>query len=178
MGGSTSKGGNMSGSTGAPTTGTSTISGSLAFDTGSAAECASMQTANGTAAMKEVLSAASGVTNMDNIAATVTCGARRRLSDGRRLSGSKANVAYTITIPAGSSATAAGNAKSQLAAMTPAQWTSSIQSKMAAKGITVAVSNMVATAPTVTTTSNVSFAASMFSVGAAGIFAWLILALQ
>merc|ERR1712018_284246 len=100
--------------------GTSKVTGSLSFDTGSAQQCASMQTANGTAAMKDVLSAASGVTNLDNIAATVTCSARRRLSDGRQLAGSKANVAYTITIPPGSAAGAANAAKNSLTAMTTA----------------------------------------------------------
>merc|ERR1719384_1566423 len=128
--------------------------------------------------MKEVVRKASGQANSNNIAVTVTCSARRRLSDGRRLAGKKAAVAYTVTIPAGSSATAAATAKSKLDTMTNAQWSSSVQSEMALKSITVAVSNMVKTNPTMTTTSNVSFAASMFSVGAGSIFAWLILTLR
>merc|ERR1711879_681808 len=166
------------GTTGAPTTGVTTISGSLSFTTASAQQCADMQGTNGSLAMREVIQDASGVTDISNVAATTTCTTRRRLIDGRRLAGPKANVAYTVTIPAGSAATAAGTAKSKLTQMTAAQWTTSIQTKMQAKGITVAVSGLTAVDPTSTTTSNVSFAASMFSVGAAGIFAWLILALR
>merc|ERR1712062_35396 len=148
------------------------------FNTADAAQCAAMQTANGTLAMKEVIKEASGVTDTTNIAVTVTCGTRRRLSDGRRLTGSKATVAYTVSIPAGSAANAATTAEANLKAKTNANWSSFVTQKMSDKGITVVVSNMVKTDPTLTTTSNVSFAASMFSVGAAGIFAWLILALR
>merc|ERR1711978_299081 len=155
-----------------------TISGSFTFNTADAAQCAEMRTTNGTLAMKEVIKAASGVTDTTNIAVTVTCGTRRRLSDGRRLTGSKATVAYTVTIPTGSAANAAATAKAALEATTNANWSSYVTQKMSDKGITVVVSNMVKTDPTLTTTSNVSFAASMFSVGAAGIFAWLILALR
>ena len=167
-----------SNTTGAPTTGTTTITGSLTFNTGSAAECAAMQTSNGTLAMNEVIKNASGVTDTSNIAVTVNCGTRRRLSDGRRLSGSKATVAYTLTIPVGSAANAAATAEANLKATTDAQFTTYVTQEMAAKSITVAVSGMAKTDPTSSTTSNVSFAASMFSVGAAGIFAWLILALR
>merc|ERR1711884_688385 len=167
-----------SNTTGAPTTGTTTITGSLTFNTGSAAECAAMQTANGTAAMQEVIRKASGVADTSNIVVTVNCGTRRRLSDGRRLSGSKATVAYTLTIPVGSAANAAATAEANLKATTDAQFTTYVTQEMAAKSITVAVSGMAKTDPTSSTTSNVSFAASMFSVGAAGIFAWLILALR
>merc|ERR1712012_160647 len=107
-------------------------------------ECAAMQTANGTAAMKEVIKKATG--------------------------------AYTLTIPVGSAANAAATAEANLKATTNAQFTSYVTQEMAAKSITVAVSGMAKTDPTSSTTSNASFAASMFSVGAAGIFAWLILA--
>merc|ERR1712072_1448159 len=96
--------------------------------------------ANGTLAMKEVIKDASGVSSTDNCAATVTCSTRRRLSDGRRLAGPKASVAYTVTIPPGSPSTAAATATSKLQGMTTTQWTNSIQNQMSAKGITVAVS--------------------------------------
>merc|ERR550532_3458403 len=122
-----------SNTTGAPTTGVTTLTGTLTFTTGSATECANMQTANGTLAMKEVLKAASGVSSTNDVAATVTCTTRRRLSDGRRLAGPKANVAYTVTIPAGSSATAAASAQTSLQGMTATQWTPSIQNQMSAK---------------------------------------------
>merc|ERR1712073_2467 len=167
-----------SNTTGAPTTGVTTITGSLGFDLADAAQCALLQTPNGTAAMQQVISDASGWTNLADISVTVTCGTRRRLSDGRRLTGPKATAAYTITIPAGSAATAATNAKNALTAYTATQFTNAIVAQMLAKGHVVVVSAMVPVAPTSTTTSNVSFAASMFSVGAAGIFAWLILALR
>ena len=49
---------------------------------------------------------------------------------------------------------------------------------MALQGSTIVITQMTKTDPTLSTTSNVSFAASMFSVGAAGMFAWLILALR
>merc|ERR1719492_333803 len=137
-----------SNTTGAPTTQETTITGTLNFDTASATECANMKTPNGTAAMKEVIQSASGVSDVANVGVTITCSTPRRLSDGRRLTGSKAKVDYTVKIPVGSSATAATTAKNKLAQMTPTLWTNSIKSKMANKGITVTPSGLTATAPT------------------------------
>merc|ERR1719195_1573956 len=133
-----------SNTTGAPTTGTTVLSGTLTFTTASAAQCAEMQTTNGTLAMREVIKDASGVSSTDDCTAQVDCSTRRRLSDGRRLAGPKATVAYTVTIPPGSSATAVATVTSKLSGMTPTQWSNSIQTQMTAKGITVAVSGLTA----------------------------------
>ena len=53
------------------------------------------------------------------------------------------------------------------------QWQHNLVSNMAGKGVTVSVAGLTKTDLTVTTISNVSFAASMISVGAAGTCAWL-----
>ena len=108
----------------------------------------------------------------------MTCGTRRRLSDGRRRTGPKATVAYAATIPAGSAANAATSAHNNLSAYTVAQWTGQLIAQMALNGSPIAVTQLTKTDQTVSTTSNVSFAASMFSVGVAGIFAWMVLALR
>merc|ERR1712047_130464 len=98
-------------------------------------------------AMKAMLNSVTGMATT-NIAVTVTCSARRRLSDGRRLAGKKVGVAYTIDVPAGStvSATAVDNAG----------WTTKVTAALAAEQITVVVSKMVKTDPTVTTVHTVS----------------------
>merc|ERR1712113_507663 len=153
------------------------IKGTLTFDVASQQQCNDMAGTAGITGLKGMLSTASGGIAVANVAVTVTCTAKRRLSDGRRLTAYTAAVGYTITVPAGSTITAEA-AKNSLTAIDNAAWTTKITTAMSTAGITVNVSNMVKTDPTVTTVSDVSFAASIFSVGAAGVFAWMILALR
>merc|ERR1712113_619381 len=153
------------------------VKGTLTFDVTSQQQCNDMAGTNGITGLKSMLSTASGGIDVANVAVTVTCTAKRRLSDGRRLTAYTAAVAYVISVPAGSTITAEA-AKTNLVAIDNAGWTTRITNSMSQQGITVNVSNMVKTDPTVTTVSDVSFAASIFSVGAAGVFAWMILALR
>merc|ERR1711920_210468 len=152
------------------------VKGTLTFDVASQQQCNDMAGTAGINGLKSMLSTESGIA-VGNVAVTVTCTAKRRLSDGRRLTAYTAAVAYVISVPAGSTITAE-TAKTSLAAIDNAAWTTKITTAMSTAGITVNVSNMVKTDPTVTTVSDVSFAASIFSVGAAGVFAWMILALR
>ena len=119
---SNSTGGGGGNTTGGGTTAVSTLSGTLVFTTGSAAQCAALQNSSGQTALKESIKTASQVADTNNIAVTVGCGNRRRLSDGRRLTGPKATVNYILTIPAGSAANAATTAQNNLNAYTNAQW--------------------------------------------------------
>merc|ERR1712187_583439 len=153
------------------------IKGKLTFDVASQAQCNNLAGTAGVNGLKSMLSTASGGIATANVAVTVTCTAKRRLSDGRRLTAYTAAVAYVIPVPAGSTITAEA-AKTSLTAIDNAGWTTRITNSMSTAGITVNVTNMVKTDPTVTTVSDVSFAASIFSVGAAGVFAWMILALR
>merc|ERR1712113_1257571 len=148
----------------------------LTFDVASQQQCNDMAGTVGINGLKSMLSTESGIA-VANVAVTVTCTAKRRLSDGRRLTAYTAAVAYVISVPAGSTVTAEA-AKTSLTAIDNAAWTTKVTAAMSTAGITVNVSNMVKTDPTVTTVSDVSFAASIFSVGAAGVFAWMILALR
>merc|ERR1712061_148980 len=153
------------------------IKGKLTFDVASQAQCNNLAGTAGVNGLKSMLSTASGGIATANVAVTVTCTAKRRLSDGRRLTAYSAAVAYTITVPAGSAITAEA-AKTSLTAISASDWATKVTTAMTAAGITVNVTNMVKEDPTTTTSGGVSFAASMFSVGAAGIFAWMILALR
>merc|ERR1712107_684250 len=153
------------------------VKGTLTFDVASQQQCNDMAGTAGITGLKGMLSTASGGIATANVAVTVTCTAKRRLSDGRRLTAYSAAVAYTITVPAGSAITAEA-AKTSLTAISTSDWATKVTSAMAAAGITVNVTNMVKEDPTTTTSGGVSFAASMFSVGAAGVFAWMILALR
>merc|ERR1712113_1020389 len=152
------------------------VKGTLTFDVASQQQCNDMAGTAGINGLKSMLSTESGIA-VGNVAVPVTCTAKRRLSDGRRLTAYTAAVAYVISVPAGSTITAEA-AKTNLVAIDNAGWTTRITNSMSQQGITVNVSNMVKTDPTVTTVSDVSFAASIFSVGAAGVFAWMILALR
>merc|ERR1712113_670079 len=144
------------------------VKGTLTFDVASQQQCNDMAGTNGITGLKSMLSTASGGIATTNVAVTVTCTAKRRLSDGRRLTAYTAAVAYVISVPAGSTITAEA-AKTSLTAIDNAGWTTRITNSMSTAGITVNVTNMVKTDPTVTTVSDVSFAASIFSVGAAGV---------
>merc|ERR1712026_491328 len=132
------------------------IKGSLSFEVGSAAECANMQGTNGIKALKSMLKDVTGMATT-NIACTVTCSARRRLSDGRRLAGKKVGVAYTIDVPAGSTVSATA-VEADLKAVDNAAWTTKVTTALAAEKITVTVSKMAKTDPTVTTVHTVSSA--------------------
>jgi len=143
--------------TGTTTKGTAKqIKGSLSFEVGSAAECANMQGTNGIKALKSMLKDVTGMATT-NIACTVTCSARRRLSDGRRLAGKKVGVAYTIDVPAGSTVSATA-VEANLKAVDNAAWTTKVTTALAAEKITVTVSKMAKTDPTVTTVHTVSSA--------------------
>lgn len=143
--------------TGTTTKGTAKqIKGSLTFEVATAAECANMQGTNGIKALKAMLKDVTGMA-VTNIAVVVTCTARRRLSDGRRLAGNKVGVAYTIDVPAGSTVTAT-SVEANLKAVDNAAWTTKVQTALAAEKITVVVSKMAKTDPTVTTVHTVSSA--------------------
>merc|ERR1712113_399642 len=143
--------------TGTTTKGTAKqIKGSLAFEVATPAECANMQGTKGIKALKAMLKDVTGMATT-NIACTVTCSARRRLSDGRRLAGKKVGVAYTIDVPAGSTVSATA-VKDSLAAVDNAGWTTKVTTALAAEKITVTVSKMAKTDPTVTTVHTVSSA--------------------
>merc|ERR1712217_881797 len=148
----------------------------MGFDVASQQQCNDMAGTSGMNGLKTMLSTESGIA-VAHVAVTVTCTAKRRLSDGRRLTAYTAAVAYVISVPAGSTITAEA-AKTSLTAIDNAAWTTKVTAAMSGAGINVTVTNMVKTDPTVTTVSDVSFAASIFSVGAAGVFAWMILALR
>merc|ERR1712217_561367 len=88
--------------TGSTTKGTKKeTTGKLVFKVATKDECDKMAEKNGKDAIIKMLADESKI-DKANIAVTVACEAARRLSDGRRLSKYKADVGYTITVPAGS----------------------------------------------------------------------------
>merc|ERR1711879_603444 len=78
-------------------------------------------------------------------------------SDGRRLAGKKVGMGYTIDVPAGSTVLATA-VESNLKAVDNAAWTTKVTTALAAEKITVVVSKMAKTDPTVTTVHTVSSA--------------------
>merc|ERR1712113_1279815 len=112
------------------------VKGTLTFDVASQQQCNDMAGTNGITGLKSMLSTASGCIATTNVAVTVTCTAKRRLSDGRRLTAYTAAVAYVISVPAGSTITAE-SAKTSLAAIDNAAWTTRITTAMSTAGITV-----------------------------------------
>merc|ERR1711920_47538 len=101
------------------------VKGTLTFDVTSQQQCNDMAGTNGITGLKSMLSTASGGIDVANVAVTVTCTAKRRLSDGRRLTAYTAAVAYVISVPAGSTTTAEA-AKTNLVAIDNAAWTTKV----------------------------------------------------
>merc|ERR1712151_465931 len=145
--------------TGSTTKGTKKeIAGKLVFKVATKDECDNMATQNGKDAIIKMLAADSKI-DKSNIIVTVACAAARRLSDGRRLSKYKADVGYTITVPAGS-AVAATSVETTMKSFDNAAWSTKLTQALAnaATPITVTISDMTKTDPTTKTIHDVSSA--------------------
>jgi len=137
------------------------ITGTLKATVGTQAQCDKMKTTDGVDAIKTMLAdSTGGAVKKDKVAATVTCGSRRRLSDGRRMATVTATIAYTME----TANKALGDAaKASLTAVTNDSWKTKLQAALVAKGITgVTVSGVAATAPTSTSVHEVSSATGAF----------------
>merc|ERR1712113_418135 len=132
------------------------ITGKLVFKVATKDECDKMAEKNGKDAIIKMLADESKI-DKANIAVTVACEAARRLSDGRRLSKYKADVGYTITVPAGSPV-AASAVETTLKSFDIKAWTTKMTEALKAASITVTITDMTKTDPSTKTIHDVSAA--------------------
>merc|ERR1712066_157929 len=140
------------------------VSGSLSLTLANKTQCDDLASTSGKTAMQKMLRSKGGISStfaLSNIGITVTRTAnRRRLSvEGRRLSAYTGKVDYVITVPVGSTFTAAA-LTTTLTAVTASEWKTAVQTFAAAEGKSVAPTAVVATAPTKTAANDASFAKS------------------
>jgi len=127
-------------------------------------ECDDLGSTKGITGMKNMLRALGGLGSsfsLSKIAVTVKCAAARRLSvEGRRLTSSyKGTMAYTITVPKGSTVSA-DKVKTTLNSVTDSTWKSSVKSYADAQGVKVTVTALTVTKAGVSNTNDASFAKS------------------
>jgi len=133
------------------------LTGKLVANVATQPECDKMKTDNGNDAIVTMLAAnTGGAVKKSDIGVTVTCGSRRRLSDGRRMATVKATIDYVMM----AANKALGDAaKASLTAVTNDSWKTKLQAALVAGGITgVTVTGVAATAPTSTVFHEVSSA--------------------
>merc|ERR1712217_849253 len=127
--------------------------------------CKDLGSTKGITGMKNMLRDRGGLPSgfdLSKIAVTVSCAAARRLSvEGRRLTSYKGTLAYTITVPVGSTVSA-DKIKTTLNNVADSTWKSSVKSYADAQGVKVTVTALTVTKAGVTTTNtnDASFAKS------------------
>merc|ERR1712232_1128027 len=156
--------GNGTTTSGAATTKEQKVSGSMVLTMATKTECDNLASTKGITGMKNMLrdkGKLGSSFSLSKIAVTVTCAKARRLSvEGRRLTSYKGTLAYTITVPKGSTVSA-DQVKNSINSVTDATWKSSVKSYAAAQGVTVTVTALTVTKAGVSNTSNdASFAKS------------------